>query len=147
MAVRLQVSEIINRPVSDVFQFVARDHVRNHPRWDPDIELEQISDGPLGLGTVIRRRNYRSGTPPIEGTMKVVEFVPDRSMGTEIRDGQFVMYGRSILEPIGDNQTNITIRVELPDLDESTADTSFLKSRMERSIQNMKALIESEILG
>lgn len=37
MPVQLQVSQVIDRPVARVFHFIAREHVRNHPRWDPDI--------------------------------------------------------------------------------------------------------------
>ena len=32
MAVRIEVSEEIDRPVPVVFKFYADDHVRNHPR-------------------------------------------------------------------------------------------------------------------
>ena len=81
MSVQLQVSQVIDRPVAKVFHFLADEHVRNHPRWDPDMELEQISEGPIGVGTMIRRRNSHSGTP-VEGTMEVVEFEPNRVMGT-----------------------------------------------------------------
>jgi hypothetical protein len=55
MSLRVQVSEVIDRPVAEVFHFYAREHVRNHPRWDPDMQLEQVSDGPIGVGTIIRK--------------------------------------------------------------------------------------------
>jgi uncharacterized protein YndB with AHSA1/START domain len=142
MSVQVQVSQVIERPVEKVFHFLANEHVRNHPRWDPDIELEQISEGPIEVGTMIRRRNRRSGTP-VEGSMEVVEFEPNRAFGTLIHDGQVEMRGRTIFEPLGDSQTKITVRVELPGMDESM-DKGFLLSRMERSVQNMKQLIESE---
>jgi hypothetical protein len=58
--------------VKDVWRFVAVEHVRNHPRWDPDMELEQVTEGPIGVGTLIRRRNTHSDTP-VEGTMEVVK--------------------------------------------------------------------------
>jgi hypothetical protein len=90
---QLQVSQVIDRPVAKVFHFYAYEHVRNHPRWDPDIEIEQVSDGPIGVGTVIRRRNSRSGTP-VEGTMKVVELEPHRAFGLDIHDGPVEMHGR-----------------------------------------------------
>jgi hypothetical protein len=70
---RIEVSTTIDRPVADVWRFYAVEHVRNHPRWDPDMELEQISDGPIELDTRIRRRNSRSGEP-VEGEMEVVEW-------------------------------------------------------------------------
>jgi hypothetical protein len=67
----MEVSQEINRPVPVVFKFYADEHVRNHPRWDPDIELWRHSDEPIGLGTIIQRRNSRSGTTSVEGTMEV----------------------------------------------------------------------------
>lgn len=143
MAIQLQTSQVIDRPVDKVFHFYACEHVRNHPRWDPDIELEQISDGPIGVGTVIRRRNSRSGTP-VEGTMEVVEFEPNKAFGVVIRDGPVEMRGRAIFEAVSESQTSITIIVELPGMDESM-DKSFLLSRLERSGQTMKRLMESEL--
>jgi polyketide cyclase/dehydrase/lipid transport protein len=143
MSVRVQVSQVIDRPLVEVFHFIAHDHVRNHPRWDPDMELEQISGGPTGVGTVIRRRNSRSGTP-VEGTMEVVEFEPNRAFGTVIHDGPVEMRGRTLFEAVSDNQTKITTIVELPGMNENM-DTSFLVSRMERSGQNMKQLMESDV--
>ena len=39
MALQLESSQVIDRAVDKVFHFYAVEHVRNHPRWDPDIEL------------------------------------------------------------------------------------------------------------
>jgi hypothetical protein len=143
MSVQVQVSEVIDRPIAKVFHFFAREHVRNHPRWDPDIELEQTSDGPIGVGTVIRRRNSRSGTP-IEGTMEVVEFEPDRSMGVVIHDGPVEMRGRVLFEALGEKQTRLTTIVELPGMDESMNKAPLLRG-VERSGRIRKQLMESEI--
>jgi hypothetical protein len=143
MAAQFEVSQVIDRPLDKVFQFYAHEHVRNHPRWDPDMELEQVSDGPIGVGTVIRRRNSRSGIP-VEGTMEVVEFEPNRAMGTIIHDGPVEMRGRVTFEAVGDGRTLIKTMVEIPGMDDSM-DKSFLMSRLERSGRNMKQLIESEV--
>jgi uncharacterized protein YndB with AHSA1/START domain len=143
VSAQFKVSQVIDRPVEKVFQFYAVEHVRNHPRWDPDIELWQVSDGPMGLGTMIRRRNSRSGSP-VEGTMEVVEFEPNRTFGMVIHDGGAVMHGRATFEAAGDDRTLITTFIEIPGMDES-ADRSFLNSRLERSLRNMKQLMESEI--
>jgi hypothetical protein len=83
---RVEVSEVIDRLVAEVFRFYAHEHVRNHPRWDPDMELERVSEGSVGVGTVIRRRHTHSGIP-VEGTMEVVESEADRAFGVVIRDG------------------------------------------------------------
>ena len=142
MSVSVQVLQVIDRPLAYVFHFYAVDHVRNHPRWDPDMELEQISDGPIGVGTVIRRRHSHSGTP-VEGTMEVVEFEPNRAMAVVIHDGPVETRGRVTFEAANQNQTNITLTVELPGLDESS-DMSLLTGMIERSALNIKHLIESE---
>ena len=47
--VRIEVSQV-DRPPADVFRFVAVEHVRNHPRPDPKMELEQLSDAAIGSG-------------------------------------------------------------------------------------------------
>lgn len=72
---KIAVSTVIDRPLAGVWRWYAIEHVRNHPRWDPDMELEQISEGPIGLGTRIRRRNRHFGEP-IEGEMEIVEWEP-----------------------------------------------------------------------
>jgi len=143
MSAHFQYSQVIDLPVADVFQFYAHDHVRNHPRWDPDIELEQISDGPIGVGTIIRRRNRRSGTP-VEGTMEVVDYKLNQAIAMIIHDSRIETRGRTTFEALSDKQTTLTTFIELPSMDESM-DKSILLSRLERSGRNMKLLIESEI--
>jgi hypothetical protein len=140
---RVEVSQVIDRPVPDVFRFYADDHVRNHPRWDPDMELEQVSDGPIGVGTVIRRRNSHSGTP-VEGTMEVVEYEPERAFGVVIHDGPVETRGRVTFEAEGQDRTMITISADMQGVDESM-DASLLTSLMERSARNIKDLVESEV--
>jgi hypothetical protein len=87
--------------VGDVFRFCAREHVRSHPRWDPEIELERISPGPVGVGTIIRRRNSHSGAP-IDGTMEIVEYDPDRAFGGVIREGGLAYRGGMSFAPEGE---------------------------------------------
>ena len=142
MSVRVQVSALIDRPVADVFHFYAHEHVRNHPRWDPDMQLEQVSDGPIGVGTIIRRRNTHSGTP-VEGTMEVVEFEPNRTMGVVIHDGPTMTRGRATFKAESQERTTLTISAEFADMDESME--SLITSLVERSARNIKHLIESEV--
>jgi hypothetical protein len=143
MALQLESSQVIDQPIDKVFHFFAVEHVRNHPRWDQDIELWLDSDAPIGVGTIIHRRNKRSGTP-VEGMMEVVEFEPNRAIGMVIHDGLAEMRGRTTFEAINDNQTKITTIVDIPGMDENT-DKTFLNSRLERSAQIRKQLMEAEI--
>jgi polyketide cyclase/dehydrase/lipid transport protein len=138
---RVEASEVVDRPVGDVFRFCARQHVRNHPRWDPDIELEQISPGPVRVGTIIRRRNSHGGAP-VEGTMEIVEYEPDRAFGGVIREGGREYRGGMSFAPEGDERTLLTISADIPGLDQASA--AALTGLMERSVRNIKDLIESE---
>ncbi len=142
MALQLQSTQVIDRSVDKVFHFYAIDHVRNHPRWDSDIELWLDTNSHIGVGTIIHRRNKRSGTS-VEGTMEVVEFEPNRVISMVIHEGPVEMRGRTTFEAISDNQSKITLIIDIPGMDAST-DKTFLNSRLERSAQIRKQLIETE---
>lgn len=140
MPFRVEVSEVIDRPVGIVFHFYADEHVKNHPRWDPVIELWLESVEPLALGTIIQRRNTRSGTP-VRGTMEVVEFERDRAFGVVIREGPMEIPGRATFEPIGPSQTKLTVSADFP-LDGSMQGA--LTTAMKRSVTNIKQMMEEE---
>ena len=143
MALQYISTQVIDRPIDKVFHFYAVDHVRNHPRWDSDIELWLDTDAPLGVGTIIHRRNKRSGTP-VEGSMKVIEFETNRFLAMEILDGPNIMYGATSFEAINEGQTRITTIIDIPWMDENT-DKTFLNSKLERAAQIRKQLMESEL--
>ena len=138
----LSASREIERPPEKVWQFVVVHHVRNHPHWDPRMSLEQVTDGPIGLGTRIRRRHTRTGAP-IEGTMEVVDFDPPHAFGVLIRDetpeGSLEVRSRMTLGARGAGRTRLTIEVQLPG-----PAASMDPSMLEDSLGRMKELIESE---
>jgi hypothetical protein len=140
MAVRMEVSQEIDRPVAAVFKIYADDHVRNHPRWDPDIQLWRHSDEPIGLGTIIHRRNSRTGTP-VEGTMEVVEYEPNRAFGVVILDGPMEIRGRTTFEEVSEGRTRLTVIAEMP-IDESMQER--ISGLMQRSVRNIKEFVEAE---
>ena len=82
----MERSETINRPVSEVFAFYADDHLQNHPRWDPEMELSLATDGEVKIGTVFNRRHTHFGDP-VEGSMTVIEFERDQLFGLALDDG------------------------------------------------------------
>ena len=138
---KLQVTTTIDRPVSTVWDFYAVHHIENHPRWDPSLELEATSDGPIGVGTVIRRHVTRFGDTT-EGTMEVTEFEPEKSMRVRTQDGPMTIDGWAFVSQLGPNETRLTLGGEFPGLDESMAEN--ILPLMERSASNIKSLIESE---
>ena len=140
--VEITATARIDRPVADVWRWYAVDHVRNHPRWDPDMQLEQVTPGPIGLGTRIRRRNTRWGAP-VEGEMEISEWVPEQVLGTHIRDANMEIHGRATLAAASATQSLLTIGIDVPGLDEAKAEV--MRERMDRTVQNIKSLIEAEI--
>jgi uncharacterized protein YndB with AHSA1/START domain len=137
----VEASTTIDRPLADVWEFYAVNHVENHPRWDETIELEATSDGPIGVGTVIKRRVNRFGNVT-EGTMEVIEFEPERVMRVRTQDGPMTIDGFASFRALGDEKTEITIGGEIPGIDEAMADQ--IRTMMGGSVSNIKALVESE---
>jgi hypothetical protein len=132
----------IARPVADVWRWYAVEHVQNHPRWDPQMQLEQLTAGPVRLGTRIRRRNTRSGAP-VEGEMEIKEWVPERVMGAHVRDANMEIFGRASFESQGLGETVLTLSADVPGLDEAMAEV--MHAGMNRTVTNIKRLVEAEV--
>jgi hypothetical protein len=141
--VRVEASVVIERPVGTVFHFYADEHVRNHPRWNPDLELDVDSDRPIGVGTIIRRRNRMSGKL-VEGTMEVLEFERDSAMAGVIREGTVEFRGGATFESLSPDRTRLTIGADMPWIADGS-DVSQISMLMQRSVQNIKQLIETEV--
>lgn len=137
----VESSTVIQRPVGSVWDFYAVHHVENHPRWDPTIELQATSDDPIAVGTIIERRVTRFGRTT-EGTMKVVEFVPEKLMRVETHDGPMTIHGWARFEAVGPDATRLTIGGEIPGVDGARA--AQIRTMMDRSTANIRSLVESE---
>jgi hypothetical protein len=139
---QIALSTIIDRAPDVVFRFCAVDHIRNHPRWDPKMELRQLTPGPIGVGTRIARRHTRLGAP-ITGTMEVTEFEPGRSFGGVVRDetpdGLLEVRSQMTMESEGEDRTRLTIHLDIPSMAESMD-----PSMIEGSLARIKELIEAE---
>ena len=110
--VRVQVSQRIDRPPDQVFRYVATEHFKNHPQWDPSIvELTQSSSGPMGAGTTAHLVRLDQGKR-VEGMVEVVEYEPDRSFAAVARFGPFVLRQRADFEPVGADHTRLTLTID-----------------------------------
>jgi hypothetical protein len=136
--VRIEVSGVIDRPPEVVFRFIGFEHIANHPRWDTKMELEKLTPGPLGVGTIVRRRHTRAGYP-IDGTMECVEFNPPLAIAFRIQDGPVVMHGRQSIDADSDGRSKLTISVDIPG-----APNPLDPLPVENSIRRIKELVESE---
>ena len=139
---RIAVATDIGRPVAAVWRWYAVDHVRNHPRWDPNMEFEQVTAGPMRLGTRVRRRN-RHFEHPIKGEMEVVEWKPESLMGVRIRDANMETHGRATFEAMAPNRMRLTIEADFLGMDQATADR--IRPLMDRTARNIRQLVESEV--
>ena len=133
------MSEVINHPISDVFKFYADDHLDNHSRWDPEMQLSLATDGEVGIGTVFNRRHTHFGDP-VEGSMTVIEFERNQAFELAIDDGNGEFYGRLRFEAVGDSATKVSLQVDVPGMSEN-ADISLLRSITERWLHNTENLI------
>jgi hypothetical protein len=143
MGMQVEFSQVIDRPVDKVFHFMVDEHVHNHPRWDSDIELWLESVEPIQLGSIIHRRNKRSGEP-VEGTMEVIEFVRNKSFVTLIHDGPMKFVGKVEFEALSTERTRVHLLIDLPD-SEGSMDTNSLKDRLKETGNIRKKLIEAEV--
>jgi uncharacterized protein YndB with AHSA1/START domain len=76
--INIEVSTVINRPIADVFAFVA--NFENHPKWESNFrEVKRLSSDPDGVGTtyqcVLRVPGQR-----VVSTFEITEYVRDRKI-------------------------------------------------------------------
>ena len=136
--VKLEVSESINRRPADVFRFVATDHVKNHPRWDPEMSLVQETPGPIGFGTRIHRTRTR-GESRIEGEMEITGYDPDRTMGGVTRDGPVELRSLMTVAPEAEAASRLTFTVE-----SDNAPLAMMEEPIKGSLRRIKQMLEGE---
>jgi uncharacterized protein YndB with AHSA1/START domain len=107
--VRFSNDVLINRPAGAVFAYLA--DLENLPRWNYAIrQTRRIGTGAVGAGTVYRQ--VRSLPQPMEESVEIAEYEPDRRL--VVRGGLGVFGGSLtyLLEPVGD-ATRLVNEVEL----------------------------------
>jgi hypothetical protein len=110
--VRLSASQVIQRPPTEVFRFVATEHFQNHPKWDPAVtSITQTSPGPMGVGTTARLVRTDRGRR-VEGSMEVTEYQPIRSFTEVSRFGPFTLHARATLAPVAPSSTRLELVID-----------------------------------
>lgn len=109
MKLRIGAEVMIDRPVEDVFRFVAAEHCENHPRWDTAvIRIDSRSSGPLRLGSrmeIVRRTLGREESRVFE----VTEWVEASRMAITTRSADFELTLASSFEPLSATRTRLTL--------------------------------------
>jgi len=95
---RVEGEITISRPVEDVFDFVADE--RNEPRYNPRmVRAEQISEGPIGLGTRFRAELKAAGrTMPM--IVEFTRFERPRLLGSMTRSSMMETEGALIFDAV-----------------------------------------------
>jgi hypothetical protein len=143
------VERIVQRPPEVVFDFVARHHFENHPRWDPDLlEMSQTSSGPVGVGTTARVVR-RQGRGRVEGTATVVDYEPDRRAAWDVRFGPFRLDQRAEFVPEqGGTATRLRLSIDTSARGPIRMIVPLLRGRfrktMTQSMRTVAALLEQE---
>lgn len=73
---KIEYSVVIERSVEDVFTYMTKPE--NTPKWQSGmLESEQVSEGPMGVGTVFTEVRQMMGRKMAQ-TMEVTEYEPNR---------------------------------------------------------------------
>jgi polyketide cyclase/dehydrase/lipid transport protein len=144
--VRVRSSEIINRPSTVVFRFVATDHFENHPQWDPSIvEMEQTSTGPMRTGTTARLVRLDRGKR-VEGTVEITEYEPDRCFAALVSFGPFLLHQQVTIEPQGTDSSLLILTIDSRATGVMRALLPLLRRTFRRtmteSLQRIKEMVE-----
>ena len=86
--IQYDVSMHLNRSVEEVFAFLS--DASKHSSWQSDlIESEQLTDGPLRVGTRIREVR-RLGRRPTAYEGEVIDFEPNKRFALQVMTGPHV---------------------------------------------------------
>jgi hypothetical protein len=146
--ITVEVSEIINRPIEEVFTFVADE--RNTVRWqDGLIEVKVTPDGPTGVGTQVHQVRKFMGRR-IESTAVITEFIPNSKSVFKTLEGPTQVEGYTAFEPV-DGGTRITGHMEMKSVGFMAVAEPLVSSGLRRGLQknlgDLKDLLESGVLA
>lgn len=113
MASDFSGSAIVDRPISEVFAFLADG--TNDPKFSPRVqEIQKTTDGPLGAGTVFESKVKDAGMTTSRKFELTALDAPTKIRWAERSKNMItVPDGGYDLEPIGDTQTKVTIHNRL----------------------------------
>jgi uncharacterized protein YndB with AHSA1/START domain len=110
MAHEFSASTVIDRPIADVFAFLADG--TNDPKFSPRVqEIRQTTDGPVGTGTVFESKVKDAGMTTSRKFELTEVQAPTKIRWTE-RSKNIVTVpdGGYDLESVSDTQTKVTIQ-------------------------------------
>ena len=142
--IHLEFSSLIQRPVADVYAFVATP--TNIPRWQSNIhEVKPSSSGPVMVGSTFQSAGEIIGRK-IEGSMTGTEMDPEKKFGFRGTNGPITVNVHLTFKALGTGtKCSLTIDAE-PGGAFKLAEgllTNQLKTQMEKNFAALKTLLES----
>lgn len=132
----------------DLFKYIGDDLFQNYPKWSPEVkELEQLTPGPVQLGTIGRQVRVDQGRRT-ESRFKISAYEPgERLTLVGVADPFRCTYDFQSINP--DKPTKLTFTFELLELLIVMRPLEGLvrvaiKDGAERTVQNIKRLVETE---
>lgn len=113
MAHEFSGSTVIDRPIDEVFAFLAAG--TNDPKFSPRVqEIKRTPDAPIGVGTVFESTVKDAGMKSSRQFKLTVFEAPTKIRWTErSKNSVTVPEGGYDLEAVGDTQTKVTIHNKL----------------------------------
>ena len=98
--VRVEGEIVINRPVEEVFDFVADE--RNEPRYNPRMRrADQLTEGPIGVGTRFRAQTVSMGRP-VEMVIEFTGYQRPRRLSESVHMASMELQGGLTFDPVPD---------------------------------------------
>ena len=141
--INLDLGVLIDRPVKDVFAFVANPN--NMSKWNSAVvSLEQVTPGVVGVGTKFKTVGEMMGRR-IEGEMQVTTYEPDTKCGFQVQAGPMQVNLTMTFKTVGTG-TKVSLNAQgnpggLFKLAEGVM-TGQVKSMMEGNLARLKSALE-----
>jgi hypothetical protein len=143
-----KASILLECPARQAFKFIGENLFLNYPRWSPEVkELEQITKGPVCLGTIARQVRVDQGHRS-ESKFRITIYEPDQRLAFAGISDPF----RCIYELQDEHQpgsARLFFKFELLEIQmimrpfEPMIRTA-VQDGAERTVKNIKRLVESE---
>jgi len=143
--INLDLGALIDRPVKDVFAFVANPN--NMSKWNSIVlSLKQITPGAVGAGTKFKSVGEMMGRR-IEGEMQVIAYEPDTKCGFQVNAGPMQVNMLLTFKTVGTG-TKISLNAQgnpagFFKLAEGVM-TGRVKSMMEENLARLKSVLEKD---
>ena len=142
--IKLEISALIDRPVQDVFIFVATP--TNLPRWQAGVkEVKQTSADAVGVGATFHNSGEILGRR-LDGDMEITEYAPDAKFGFKGVNGPMTIQAAITFKPVGTG-TKLTLAIQAEPggvfkLAEGVL-VNQLRNQFEGNLDKLKALLEA----